>query len=256
MNLKSTLAAGPKDNCSRFAIAMALALTQFCIANNSYAAQVTETGNHFQITYDPASAGLFGSPILGGGNYLSFSPNQFSASQSNTGFDFSHATFNFRLKLDPGYHLSGLSFHESGNFWMMGAGSSVNVGGQIQVFDTDKPLSNMASQALARPINLDQRESALPLNWSSVASIDLTNSQWLNANSLSITVNSLLYGRNGPNGVLSFIEQKFGGIELDVIKNGSAPVSPVPEPAHWASLLIGLGFVARVVQRRQTNAST
>lgn len=58
---------------------------------------------------------------------------------------------------------------------------------------------------------------------------------------LSITINANPQGT----GYLDLRQVKLGGL---------TPVSPVPEPATWAMMILGLGFIGAALRRRQKTA--
>jgi hypothetical protein len=219
------------------------------LSTNVQAAQVTVTGDRFTIVYDNAASSLLGAPSIVG-NFITFSPTDFFAEQVNAGIDFSRATFNFKLNLLPNSQLDAVRFVNSGDYWSMGSGSNVNAAGQLRVFDMANPLLNNSISQLASNTSLGQRDTAGTVNWSNSALIDLRAPQWNTSTSLSITIENLLMGYNTSAGLLSFIEQKFTAIELDVVAGTGVP--PVPEPAHWASIIVGLLVVSRVVQKRNS----
>lgn len=208
----------------------------------------TLTGNHFELQFDGAANTFFGAPALRG-NSVSFSPTNFFAMQTGPGANFSRATFNFQINLAPGYSLAGIRYAERGDFWSVGTGSNVAATGQVRVFDLDRPLTNESKASLTDNAALfSNRNSNTSVNWDSNAFIDLRKPIWAASDSLSVTIESLLLGYNISGGVLSFIEQKFAGIQFDVIPD---PIAPVPEPTQWASLVLGLILVARVVSKKK-----
>lgn len=213
------------------------------------AAQVTVRGDQFTIVYDDTTSGLLARPSILG-NFITFSPTQFFAEQLNQGIDFSRATFNFKLNLAPNAQLDAVRLFNSGDYWAMGPGSNVYVGGQLRVFDEANPMVNNRVAQLVSTDSFSQRNTPGSVDWSNSAVVDLRAPQWNAASSLSITIENLLMGYNTAGGLLSFVEQKFTAIELDI---GTGPgVPPVPEPAHWASIIVGLLVVSRVVQKRNS----
>jgi hypothetical protein len=189
-----------------------------------------------------------GTPTLGS-EYLSFSPFRFSATQTAPGLSFAQDTFNFRLNLAPGWQLNGITYNTSGDYLLMGSGPSVNASGNLQVFDINNALTNQAQATLSRPANLSSRDTPTAVDWASNAFVDLRSAQWKNVSSLSITVDSLLFGQVGANGMLAFVQQKFGGLDFDIVKATTPPVGPVPPPApvpeasEWFMLLAGLAVI-------------
>ena len=62
----------------------------------SIAASVTLTGTNFDVTYDSAAMGLFGSSVTLTGNQLSFFPTSFVA-QSGSGIDVTNSTIALKV---------------------------------------------------------------------------------------------------------------------------------------------------------------
>ena len=205
------------------------------------------SGNHFELKFDGAAETLFGTPTVRGNN-VSFSPTNFFASQSGQGSNFTRASFNFQINLAQGYSLASIRFVERGDFWSVGSGSNVASTGQVRVFDLDRPFTNEDKAGLNdNAIRFANRNSSSSINWDSEAFIDLRKPSWAASDSLSVTIESLLLGYNVAGGVLSFIEQKFAGLQFDVVAD---PIAPVPEPEQWATLLFGLALVLRFASRK------
>lgn len=127
---------------------LAAAVVVAFAASGANAAIQTLDGVGFDISYDDAALGLFGTPSLVG-NSLFFAPSGspgFSA-QTASGFDFTNSTFAFQITADPGYMLTAFTLVEEGDYFYFGDGAGVAVGGQLRVKSL-APLSATMTSAI------------------------------------------------------------------------------------------------------------
>ncbi len=202
------------------------------------AAQQTLSSTAFDITYDDALVGLFGTPTLLG-NSLYFAPSGspgFTA-QTSGGIDVTNSTFAFTITANPGFTLDTFSLTEEGDYFFFGDTAGVDVSGQLRV----KPLSAGSSTLTANVADTSFVANAVfdfdTHNWSTGASITagpMTNGQ--------VTIQNILAAYADGDFAYSFIEKK--NVELSI------GVSAVPEPETYALMLAGIGMLGFAARRR------
>jgi len=216
-------------------IAAAAALV--AASSASLAASVTLTGSNFNVTYDSAALGLFGSSVTLVGNQLSFFPTSFVA-QTGGGIDVENSTIALQVTAHTGYVLSGFNLTEGGDFFHFGAPgvmSGVSAGGQLRV--TPLPGSTQSASITAGgPFAANSFLDFGTSNWSASASVTPV----ANTTVANVSIQNILaaYVVNGLG--YAFIEKKEAFLTVGV--------TPVPEPETYAMMLAGLvaiGFLAR-----------
>lgn len=210
------------------------------LSGGASAAPVTLTGLNVDFTFDDALMGLFGMPGVAG-NTLFFTPTSFdaqSAGGTGSGFDLTKQTVNVRVTVRDGYQFSTLNLGERGDYLLLGNGATVDVGGQMRVFDITAPATDRTASILpAAPLTT----TGFPThNWSANAMIGVAD--WTNAKTLNVTLENILVASSVP-GSLGFVEKKFAGLDV--------AVTPVPEADAYAMMLAGLGLVGFMVMRRR-----
>jgi len=219
---------------------LAAAVVVAFAASGANAAIQTLDGVGFDISYDDAALGLFGTPSLVG-NSLFFAPSGspgFSA-QTASGFDFTNSTFAFQITADPGYMLTAFTLVEEGDYFYFGDGAGVAVGGQLRVKSLAPLSATMTSAIEADTSIMNAPLSIATHNWSSFSSIDAGNIEKANV-SIENLLAAYSYTETGPS--YAFIEKK--GVELAV------SVAAVPEPEAYALMLAGLGMIGMAARRR------
>jgi hypothetical protein len=111
------------------------------LSGNVSAALITLDGDGFNVVYDDASLGLFGSPTLSGdGKTILFSPLAFKATSSGAqGFVSVGSNVQFDILLDDGANqLNGVQLIENGDYRVVNAGNlsdvpEVNVSGELRL---------------------------------------------------------------------------------------------------------------------------
>lgn len=211
------------------------------LSGGAAAAPVTLSGSTVDFSFDDAWLGLFG-PASVSGDTLYFTPTAFDAQSSNgAGFSLANATINVTLAARSGYAFNTLDLVERGDYLLLGSGGTVDVGGQIRVFDVAAPLTDMtAGIASTAPLTTP----GLPThNWTATASANVSA---LDARVLNVTVENLLLASTSNPVSLAFIEKKFAGLSV-----GTVAVTPVPEADTYAMMLAGLGLVGWAALRRR-----
>lgn len=220
-------------------LATGVFLLSQALTGAAYAATVTLTGNNVDFTFDDAMMGLFGQPQIAG-DTLFFTPTNFEAQSLNgTGLGFTRDTVNIKVTAHSGWNFDSVNLLERGDYLLLGGGSTADVTGQIRVFDTAMPLTELTdSITTTGPLNM----AGVPTkNWNANASVDV--SAWNNATMLNVTIENLLLASTSAPSSLSFVEKKFAGLTL--------VTTPVPEADAATMMLAGLGLIGFVVARRK-----
>ncbi len=216
------------------------------LSGAAVAASVTLTGNTVDFTFDEAMLGLFGQASLAGDS-LYFTPDNFKAQSLNGGgYALTPATMNIRVSAHSGWAFNDVSLLEKGDYLLLGSGSEAAVTGQMRVFDTARPLTDLTA-GIVTGAPLDQMGMTTH-NWTSQTAIDL--SSWGSAQSINVTVENLLLASTQSPYSVAFVEKKFAALTP-----GLRAVTPVPEAETYAMMLAGLGLVGLMVRRRRTTLS-
>lgn len=217
-----------------------------CLSAGSLAGavQVTLSGAHFDVVYDDALLGLFGTPLLTG-NVLSWFPSGspgFSA-QSAGGIDFTNSTFAVLVTAKPDYELASFGLAEGGDYLFFadgtGTGAGVAVSGQLRV--TPLPGSTLTSAITAAgPFVGNALLDFTTQNWTAAASVVApAGTTQANASVENLLSAFVLPARFGT----AFIEKKEVSLTINV--------RPVPEPTAATLMLAGLAVVGFVALRRR-----
>lgn len=229
-------------------LAIAILLLSQALSGTALAVPVTVAGTSVSFTFDSALSGLFGAPTVAG-DALFFTPTTYKAQSFNgTGFASASQTFNITVNANPGYLLSAVNLSEDGDYYNIGAGSSVAVGGKLYVRDLESPLTPPASSKIKSSVALTNTTSMMDFettDWTSHTNIAIP-AGWGGADGIvsgvNVTIENILLASSLTLGDAAFIEKKFVG--LNVV------TAPVPEPETYALLLVGLGLVGVAVRRR------
>lgn len=219
-------------------LATGIFLLSQVIAGGAYAASVTLTGTNVDFTYDDSLTNLFGQPTVAG-DTLFFTPVNFDVSSSNgEGYNFNNGTVNIQVTAHSGMTFDSVDVLERGDYLLLGAGSTADVSGQVRVFDTAMPLTDLTTGITAGPLTM----SGTPTNnWTANSSIDV--SSWNTASTLNVTIQNLLLTSTTTPNSLAFVEKKFASLSL--------VTTPVPEAETYGMMLAGLGLIGFVVSRRR-----
>ena len=227
-----------------------LGLSLFAVANASHAAPITLDGGHFTVSYDSSQADIYGGgTVSGSGDTVFFTPTQFKTSSGSGPASVSSA-LTLTFTIDSGYAFTGLSYLESGDYFLLG-GAAVNVAASVNAVNAASQASS--SLALSPGVALDAVTSFANFrttDW--VLSGDLSLLGLGAPNILQITLDNTLFAST-PEAGYGFIEKKFVG--LSIVTEPALPPVSVPEPASWALLLIGMTAALLVGRRRGVHAS-
>ena len=218
------------------------------ISGAAFAATVTLAGTTVNFTFDSALSGLFGAPTVTG-DALYFTPTDYKAQSFNgSGFASASQTFNIAVNANPGYLVSAVNLAEDGDYYNIGTGASVAVGGKLYVRDLESPLAPAASSKIQTTLPLTDVTSMAGFettNWTSHTGIAIP-AGWGGADGVvsgvNVTIENILLASSLTSGSAAFIEKKFVGL--------SVVTAPVPEPETYAMMLVGLGLVGFAVRRR------
>src|SRR5574340_127478 len=229
-------------------LAAAVLLLSQAISGTALAVPVTVVGTSVSFTFDSALSGLFGAPTVTG-DALFFTPTTYKAQSYNgTGFASASQTFNITVNANPGYQVSAVSLTEDGDYFNIGTGSSVAVGGKFYARDLESPLTPAATSKIKSSASLTDMTSMADFettDWASHANIAIP-AGWGGADGIvrgvNVTIENILLASSTALGDAAFIEKKFAGLYV--------VTAPVPEPETYAMLLVGLGLVGFAVRRR------
>ncbi|MFO1322307.1 MAG: PEP-CTERM sorting domain-containing protein [Burkholderiales bacterium] len=201
------------------------------------AGMVTLDGAYFDVTYDDALVGLFGTPTIVGDAikwFPSGSPGFTAKVTAGDNLVVTNSTFAMSIKADAGYQLTGADLWEAGDYFHFSDGlSGVSVSGQLRVAGTPS-VAITPTAAFTENAVLDFST----IDWSATASQSLAAP----ASQANISIQNILaaWAANGAPLQAAFIEKK------EVVL--SVGVAPIPEPATWAMMATGailLGFGLR-----------
>jgi hypothetical protein len=234
----------PVRSSGSLALVLAFALGLSSASPQADAALQTIVGSNFDLVYDDASTGLFGTPNLSG-TTIFFTPSAFAAQSLNgAGTDTETSPINFTLVGKNGFGFGGLLLVERGDYLLSGAGSSVSVGGQLVAFDVADPIGTYSFDFITPTAPLNVNNGTLK-PWTAVASLDLNALPFVDPRSVGVTLQNFLSAVTVRGTVPSnaFVQKKSVGESIML------QVLPVPEPSTWAMLAIGmvpfLGFARR-----------
>jgi hypothetical protein len=218
------------------------------IGGAAFAVPVTLTGATVSFTYDSALSGLFGAPTVAG-DVLFFTPTTYKAQSFNgSGFASASQTFNVTVNANPGYLVSAVNLNEDGDYFNIGAGASVGVGGKLYVRDLESPLTPAAFGTIKSALPLTDVTSLANFettNWTSHAGVAIP-AGWGGADGVvggvNVTIQNILLASSLTSGSAAFIEKKFAALSM--------VTAPVPEPETYAMLLAGLALVGFAARRR------
>jgi hypothetical protein len=222
-------------------IAAGILLLSQTVSGAAFAASVTLAGSTVDFSFDDALLGLFGQANVAG-DTLYFTPTNFTAESMNgAGFDLNKQTVNVKVLAHEGWDFSSLALNERGDYLRVGQAAKVVVSGQIRVFDTLNPQTEMTSSILPSGA-FQQTDDFITRDWNANAAASLASIS--SASMINVTLQDILVAQS-PMGTdtLAFIEKKYAGL--------SVITTPVPEADTYAMMLAGLGLVGFAAARRR-----
>lgn len=226
-------------NFKRYLAGIALAAS---VPLSASAAIVTLDGDYFDVSYDDALVGLFGTPMIVGDAIKFFPSGNPGFTAKTTTSDttiITNSTIALSITADAGWTLTGGSLWEAGDYLVFGGGSVVAATGQLRMTPLDPSGSTLIDPITASNAFVPATFPNLATtNWEATAGVTLDDA----ANSANVSIQNILVayagGDAGPKG--AFIEKK------EVVL--TVGVAPIPEPATWATMATGailLGFALR-----------
>ena len=204
---------------------------------------VSDPGSSFDLIYDTDNLGLFGVPTLLN-NTVFFTPTNFFALSEDgvppagDGEEITNSTVTFRLVAkDPSILLQNFQVQANGDYRLDGAGTAVDVDGQIRLFDPEDPFNQFTDQlTTSSDLTINDANSH---DWEATAALGISGS-----NEVVITLQNILTASTTELGTSAFIEKKFEGVQITVV--------PIPAAA-W---LFGSGLLGLGLMRRRRNAAS
>lgn len=217
------------------------AAAMVCTAVPAQAAIVTIAGPSFDLSYDDALLGPYGTPTIVG-NSVFFTTTSLIAQRFTEGTTSLPTLLEgLVITMRGSFAIDSLAVSVLGDYFLEDASASVSVGGLLQARDMAGPAATLTQSALAVDggtplntvgVNSDWRASAR-LNGSTAVGAGQTNVFLSGARSIGVTLGTELMATLGSGAGLreAFIEQKFSGLQLMV-----SPTS-VPVPGTLALVL-------------------
>lgn len=176
--------------------------------------------------------GLFGSPILVGGQSFVFFPSAFRAQSTNGGASIVSDRLQVTLEANAGFTFDQVTIQEFGDYGVVNGGS-VTANAAMFVTDLNRPLGGDNPRTDNQTFTTNANGLG---NWSVQAQTLLTT--WIPpANRIQIVLNNNLIAISNGQGSVAFIEKKVAGI-----------IITVPTPGSMA--LLGLGGLVAARRRR------
>lgn len=229
-------------NCKKIIAGIALALG---VQASASAAIVTIDGAFFDISYDDALAGLFGTPTIVGDEIKWFPSGSPGFSAKVTGADnlvVTSGTFALKVTADPGYQLTGSSLSEGGDYFFFGeAAAGVSASGQLRMTSLVPSATTVTSSIAPTTTFLENGPlDFTTADWSAAAVVALSAP----ATVANISIQNILaaWAAGAPVLQAAFIEKK----EVTL----SVAVAAIPEPSTWAMLGLGVGMIGFALRRK------
>lgn len=212
--------------CVGAAVAAAAGSAQAFVWSNA-----SGTASFFNWSGGGSDTGLFGSPVLVGGDTFVFFPSGFRAESMGGGSSTTYDRLFFDVEAHAGFSFSDIRITEYGDYGIVGTGS-VEAGGTLFVTDLigGSTLTDDLVTTPGSPIT-----SGIG-NWSGTAGVDASG---LGSTRLHIVMNNNLIAISQGNSVV-WIQKK--------VQGSAVGVQIVPTPGSMA--LLGLGGLAAVRRRR------
>lgn len=205
--------------------------------SGAMAAINTLIGTTFDVTYDTAVQGLYGTPSIVSGNSIHWSPSASFAADSN-GTDSFGALTQVVITAHSGFNLASFGYAEDGSYTLAGDVSNmyVNVSGIVDI----APLVAPSLTAVHRSFSTDVMSLGSGVWTANIgAPITLTPG----ATKVSFDVNNVLQAVSGnPPTDSAFLSKSNVQLVVGVVA--------VPEPETYAMMFAGLCAVGLMSRRR------
>lgn len=197
------------------------------------------TANGFDWSNGGSDHGLFGNPMLIGGNTFTFFPSNFRAQSTNGAADIKADRVEVCLSAHTGYVITGLHITEYGDYGILTQGM-VSVSGTMFLTNLDAfdVRYDSFSSTPASPISQGQG------TWSAQVGVD--NIEWTN---FKVVLDNNLMAISNP-GSTTFIQKKVVGeaVAIELI------CEPIPEPTTIMLLTIGTAALFGKKKRRYSKS--
>ncbi len=235
------------------AVIALVAGSALCAALPARAAMVTIGGPSFDLTYDSALLGPYGTPTIVG-NDVFFTTVSLSVQRFDTGSSSLDTLLEGIVITTHGsQRLSSLTVGVLGDYYLDGADASVAVTGRLLAHDASAPATTRTGAALAVDVATPLSVVGTNTDWRASARVDgattvdagQTNVFLAGARSIGVSLGTELIASLGSGGGFreAFIEQKFTGLRLTVAS------TPVAAPGTVALLAAALAAAALVRRR-------
>lgn len=222
----------------RLCALVAIALLQFSLPRpaSAFIPWSNTNGDATTFTWSGGGSdnGLYGDPLLVGGDSLVFTPGGYRAESLNGVADAKADRLQVDLHAKPGFAFLGIELFEGGDYGILGQGS-VSASGTLFVNDLDLPR-NLHDDIITSPLSPILSGSGAWTGSANVPIPSVPGDLWTN---VRIVLDNNLLAISTPGGV-SFIEKKFAGLSVRVL---------IPEPSSVA--LLSLGGLALLRRRRR-----
>jgi hypothetical protein len=223
---------------TKFLVA-AIVLFVFSAAQAAVWSNPTGNADFFDWQNGQSLYGLFGDPILVGGNTLVFFPSMFRAESLDRETNSVSDRLEFELIAHSGFSFQNISITEYGSYGISGTGL-VQVSGALSVENLDKADTFLNSSLIT---DLPERPPADPNGqWQAWTHLDIVPADWTH---IKITLENNLFAISGSG--------SSAWIEKNVLGNAIA-VQLIPEPATVAMLSIGAMLTLYKSRKRQYKA--
>ena len=213
------------------------------------ASTVTMSGAHFDISFDSATVGLFGTPTLTG-DVLAWHPGGapgFTAQTTGVagGIFTTNSTFALMVTAKSGFSLSSFGLAEAGDYAYFsspsaGSFAGVSVNGQLGVSVPPSLTPTVSAIAASTLFVGNTFLDFTTKNWSATAAAIAVPTATTVAN---VSVQNILRAYGSDLFSSAYIEKK------DVFL--TVGVTSVPEPETYAMMLAGLGAIGFLAARRR-----
>lgn len=231
-----------KRSCSILTTALMMAVGT-CSATSAAAAPVTLIGADFDVRFDSALTGLFGTPVLNG-NTITLNPLPAFKVESlaGNGEFIVDQTFSLQLLMHAGKAVTSIDLSEQGNYTLSGRQSDVAAWGELRA-DVGSLGTPELVQAIT-PVGYFRPNTDSVLSWSASSALDFSGfDATAQAQGLALDIQSALqaYTRPSDTGLRVASIDMTGGLVLSV--------AVVPEPESFMLALVGLGLLAGLARR-------
>jgi hypothetical protein len=213
----------------RIALCAIVAVQFACVGAAS--AAWSGSAPYFDYSNGGSDNGLFGDPVIVGGNTFVFTPDAFRADSADGVAGSATDRLFIDITMHSTYALGGVRIQEGGHYGITGTGS-VNSTSELCVTDLDIPRALTCATWVTNPVFPVTSGSG---NWSGSLNLDTSGDfpEWTH---FRVELTNVLEAFSGA-GSTSFIDKTLAGAQIQI--------TIIPEPASLALLLLGLAVLRR-----------